>query len=406
MDNQNSSVREGSTHSKLENFIEELFQNLIIRKWKQYLISLILGMVFGYGYWLYFSNYSVSYYLNNNSSVSYNNEYPKSDLNKIESASINLATWKSLQNELPNIISKVVKLDKELEKNGEIYDHLTSKLWWQNNTSAVYNIVKNDTKQFVNISKEIDAALNKISAFKFTFESSNINTAESGAYLSASFFCTAGAYIQTKMLLENNSLIVTSESAELMQKITEKNIQMLEKVRTLKHLKELQKIYPIGTNVNVVISGDIKAESKYLPLSTQIIAISTDIHSDNESLNRMKDRLLQLDFLKKFIEQSSSLIKSELNGFLLIEKLLMIENKLRTQYKNNDMNKIYVLDQINASLTDIKVRFNQNIEERSNITIEKKGMTKSIVKFSLLTISLTLLFFISQYFLKNRKLDY
>lgn len=123
----------------------------------------------------------------------------------------------------------------------------------------------------------------------------------------------------------------------------------------VKYLEELLKRFPGNAGLNQQVIDIKDADAKYLPITTQIIAVNNDINRNKEQLMRLNDRLNQLFLIKLFLVEALPLAATELDGILLSKSLLSIEEKLRkglpaTDIKNRQVNRYQYPRQLPTSL--------------------------------------------------------
>ena len=144
-----------------------------------------------------------------------------------------------------------------------------------------------------------------------------------------------------------------------------------------KSLEELHKRFPGGANISGQVVDPKDSGAKYLPISTQIIAVNNDINQSKESLERLQKRLVQIALAKTFLDQAIPLQDQTFDGLALDEQLLAIEANLRSKLVKDDNNGQEFLDQLHSQLLAIQVRFTKGLEANTAPTSSKKGMIKT-----------------------------
>jgi hypothetical protein len=123
---------------------------------------------------------------------------------------------------------------------------------------------------------------------------------------------------------------------------------------------------------------DLKdVDAKYLPLTTQIIAVNNDINQNKERLMRLNDRLNQIALIKQFLVEALPLAQTELDGILLSKSLLGIEDKLRKGLPVADFKNRQAMDQVRSQLSAIEARFIKGLEANTAPVTKKTGMLKA-----------------------------
>ena len=145
-----------------------------------------------------------------------------------------------------------------------------------------------------------------------------------------------------------------------------------------KVLEDLHKRFPGGNNTSNQVFDLKDSVAKYLPLTTQIIAVNDDINQSKEKLQRLRDRINQIALTKTFLEEASPLAEKIFDGILLIDSLLAIETKLRAKLPKEDLNQQVVLDQLRSQLISIKTLFTKNLSANAAPTVSKTSVIKSM----------------------------
>jgi len=341
--------------------------NFLQDSWKKLAIAAIAGAVLGLFGWLFLASYSAEYVLLNNTNTNTNtNTY-----------ALDLVAWKTLQKSLPNLAAQIEDEGKAPEGQAQFYKSLANEQWWQKNVTPSYALSKADTKDLAAISKDLDAASTTILSLTISAAGSSKEQSIENVRTAAQFLRTGSAYLQLRNILNSYEAETISTVADLQKKITTTEIEMGYQVQRAKALEELHKRFPGGPNASNQVVDPKDSGAKYLPLATQIIAVNNDINQSKETLQRYKDRLVQIALMKTFVEQASPLSDTTFNGLVLDEKLLAIEADLRAKLAKDDVKQQEILDQLRAQLLLVRTRFTKGLEANTAPTSTKKGMIKT-----------------------------
>ena len=96
--------------------------------------------------------------------------------------------------------------------------------------------------------------------------------------------------------------------------------------------------------------------AKYLLLASQITVANADINKSRECLQRLRNRLAQIDLMKSFLATASPLAESTSDGLKLNSKLLEIEGQLRNDLIVDNFNSLDFW--INFALSYCKLTLN------------------------------------------------
>lgn len=131
--------------------------------------------------------------------------------------------------------------------------------------------------------------------------------------------------------------------------------------------------------------------AKYLPISTQIIPLNTEIYQKREVLQRLADRLTQIEIIGRFLKRAIPQSQSEFDGVLLADQLLETEEAIRKSLPPADLKATLPLDQLRARLLTIKNRFTKGLEANTAPITKKRGMIKATAGGLAVAIVLTLI---------------
>ena len=265
--------------------------------------------------------------------------------------------------------------DNKLSSDAKaMYREMDNPKWWSKNIVPTYAISKADAKDLAGISKELDKASTTILSLTAYAESSSKTGSLEDVRLAARFVKSGGAYLQIKSILNAFEGEAIGTAADIKNQITSTEIEQSYLRDRVKSLEELLKRFPgnVGANQQVVDPKDSGA--KYLPLTTQIIAVNNDINQNKERLIRLNDRLNQIALMKQFLVEALPLAETELDGILLSKSLLKIEEGLRKDLPVADIKNKQALDQLRSQLLTIEARFTKGLEANTAPVTKKTGM--------------------------------
>jgi len=335
--------------------------------WKKLAIAAVAGALLGLSGWLFLASYSAEYVLLNNTNTNTNtNTY-----------ALDLVAWKTLQKSLPNLAAQIEDEGKAPEGQAQFYKSLANEQWWQKNVTPSYALSKADTKDLAAISKDLDTASTTILSLTISAAGSSKAQSIENVRTAAQFFRTGSAYLQLRNILNSYESETISTVADLQKKITSTQIEMGYQMERAKGLEELHKRFPGATNVSGQVVDPKDSGAKYLPISTQVIAVNNDINASKESIARLQKRLAQLAIAKSFVDQAIPLQNQTFDGLTLDRELLAVESDLRAKLAKDDSNGQEFLDQLHAQLLAIYVRFTKGLEANTAPTVSKKGMIKT-----------------------------
>jgi hypothetical protein len=344
--------------------IIEFFQE----SWKPLLAAGFIGAAIGFVGWSFLGTYKAELILLNNTNANTNtNTY-----------SLDLVTWRTLQKSLPNLASQML-LDKNLNPDANaMYREMDDPKWWTKNIVPTYAISKADAKDLAGISKELDNASTTILSLTVHAKDTSKTRSLEDVRLVARFVKSGSAYIQIKSILNAYEGDAIGTAADIQNQITSNEIEQTYLRDRVKGLEELLKRFPVNTGANQQVVDPKESGAKFLPLTTQIIAVNNDINQNKERLIRLNDRLNQIELMKKFLIEALPLAETELDGILLSKSLLSIEEKLRKSLPAADVKRRQALDQLRSQLLTTEARFTKGLEANIAPVTKKTGMLKAI----------------------------
>jgi len=342
--------------------------NFLADSWKKLLIAGVVGATLGFASWNFLGSYLAEYVLINNNTKTNTN---------INIAGLDLAAWKSLQKNLPNLASQMAQAGSVSEAQVDLYKTVSNEEWWKKNIATSYLLNKADVKDLAAIGKDLEGASSMITSLTLNAGGSSKEQAINNVKAVAQFIRSGGAYLQLRNLFNRYEIQTINSLANVKQKLSATQIELTYQQGRLKNLENLNKRYPTESkSTNQVV--DLKdSDSKYLPLGNQIIAANNDINASKESLMRLNQRIDQLVIIKTFLDQASPILNQSADGLALYDQFLAIEASLRSKLAKGDFNGEAQLDQVRADLVEIYTRFNNGLESNSSPTVSKKGMIKS-----------------------------
>ena len=339
--------------------------NFVHESWKKLAAASLAGAVLGLGGWFFLGSYSAEYILLNNTNTNTN------------TYALDLVSWKTIQKSLPNLAAQIEDEGKAPQGQAQLYKSLASEQWWQKNVSPSYAISKADTKDLAGISKDLDAASTTILSLTIAASGTTKEKSIENVRAAANFLRTGSAYLQLRNIVNSYESETIATVADLQKRITTTEIEMGYQVQRAKSLEDLHKRFPGGNNASNQVVDPKDSGAKYLPITTQIIAVNNDINQSKEALQRYQDRLAQIALMKTLIEQANPLFDKTFDGLALNSELLALEAQLRAKLTKNDLKQQEVLDQLRSQLLVVQARFTKGLEANTAPTSTKKGMIKT-----------------------------
>jgi len=333
--------------------------NFLIKSWKKLAIAAAVGAVLGLAGWFFLGSYQAELVLLNNGGT-------------------DLVGWRSLQKTLPNLADQILDESKAPESQESLYRMLSNPVWWQKNALATYGMSKADTKDLASTAG-LESAGTSIVSLTLTAGGSSRQKALDSVRGAKSFLLQGSSYLMLKSMFSAQEAQLMGADADIAKKINATQIELGYQQERLKSLENLAKRFPSEQKTISQVVDPKDSGAKYLPLSTQIIAVNTDINGGKEALERLKDQQAQMAALRIWVKQISPLMNSTFDGLALGKQLLEQEAILRATIDPADLKSLVFVDNLRSSLIAVDVRFSKGFEMNTAPTSSgKKGMIKSI----------------------------
>jgi len=327
-----------------------------IDNWKKMALGGVLGVFLGSMGWLAFADYKAELVINNIS-------IDKTDKHII--TGIDFVSWRSLSKNFPALATDLVSKENITDMEVDLYKELSDPKWWSKNVLPTYTISKSDAKDLAGISKELqDSAGTSITNLVINYSSFDKQKALVNIEKINQFIRSASTYLILKEILNGYESEALALDAEIQQKIIANEIELLYLSNKAKNLEDLRQRFPANVGANIQNIIDPKdAAAKYLPISTQLVAINTDIYNTQESLARLSDSLMRNIIIKQFVAQALPLMNSgNKDGLILADQLIKVQEDIRSTIKPNDIKNINTVNEILADLISTKTRFSKFLE--------------------------------------------
>ena len=318
---------------------------LITDNWKRIVIGAVAGALIGLIGWSFLATYKAESVLVNN-------------------GAINFLSWRSLQKSLPLLASQLIQ-DKRLSPDQEnMYATMSDTKWWIKNVQPTYSLTKADTKDLATVGKELqENGSTNILNLVITTSARSKETAEANINIATQFIKSGSAYLTIKNLIKGYESQVLNSDANLQKQIadSERDLKyMRERSRNLESLRQRFPQNATATTQQVVDAKDSNA--KYMPISTQLVAINTEINNTVESLAKLHDQQIKEGTLRDFVNQALPIINKETNGLELVSILLDVVANMRKSVSSEDVNAQLALNDLEATLVSARTNFTNSLD--------------------------------------------
>jgi hypothetical protein len=235
---------------------------------------------------------------------------------------IDIPSLKYLQSALPKLEQE--NQEKQKDKNTA---YLGSDQFWMQSIKPIILVSKADGKDLLDQSS-LKSAGSNIASLQFIAKGRSEAVAESRIEEITKTFINGAAYIGLRDLLRGYELKVIAANSNLNKKIGSAEIELVYVDRRIKNLMELKNQYPSVAMAPLQVVDAKDSGAKYLPISTQLVAATTDANSLREALSRYQDEEKQLPIYTQFIEKAKPLIENGRKDGNLVDSLLEVANQI------------------------------------------------------------------------------
>lgn len=277
-------------------------------------------------------------------------------------AGIDLPGLRYLQSALP----KLEQENQEKQKNKESA-YLSSEQFWAQSIKPIILIGKADGKDLLDASS-LKSAGSNIASLQFTAKGRSEELAERRIEELTKAFINGAAYIGARDLLRGYELKVIAADSNLNKNIGTAEVELAYFERRIQNLTALKNQYPVAATASLQVVDAKDSGAKYLPITTQIIAATTDANRLNESLARYRDEENQLTVYTQFVEKAKPLIENGRKDGNLLDSLFEVTNQI-DQNTQGAIKKIVVED-IRVALTAIQTNKAFGLRQAGTVDIK------------------------------------
>lgn len=348
--------------------------------WKTLLGGALAGLALALLGWLAVGKYTAESVMVNNPLVG---DTVVLDGKKVieQKRAIDLISWRGLAQGLPNLAGEL--LDKDVvpdAQRGQI-KAMSDPAWWGASVKPTFSLSKADAKELAVISKQMqESGSSDILNLVVKTRGGSEAEASANAKVATDFIMQGGAYLSVRDAINRYESQVLTVESEMQKKITDSEVELKFLRERAQRLEDLRTRFPANVVVGSQQVVDLKdSNAKYMPISTQIVAVQSDINAAQEDLARMRDKLAQSALLRSFVAKAQEETGKLHNGFALIDQLLKIVDGLRTAASQDDVNAQLVLNTLQADLVKARTFFTKGLEIRLAPSVKPPALALPLV---------------------------
>jgi hypothetical protein len=328
--------------------------DFLLQHWKQLAMGAGGGLVVAVLGWFALVNYQAQVVLVNQGAISF-------------------VGWKSYTQSLPLLAGQLVQSKQVKPDEVNQIQRMVQNQWWTQNVKPTLMLSKSDTKDLASVSKAMtESGSDNIVNFVVSATASSKDRAEQDVAIATRFMQQGVAYLTLQNMVSSYESQVLNTESELRKRITEVRIELKFLQERAKNLESLQRRFPGNSAVGSQQVVDLAdSNAKFMPISTQLVAVQSDINANEEQLTRMQDQLARIKVTSDFVTPALPLVAKEFNGLALVDQLLKIEADLRKTAPADDSNAQQALNTIQAQLISTKTFFSKGLESRLAPSVRK-----------------------------------
>ena len=314
---------------------------------RQILLGAAAGLLLAVLGWMGLVQYKAQVILNNQGAISF-------------------VGWKTLNKTLPMLADQVLEAGKVPGTEQDQIRRMSDPQWWSKNVQPTLSLSKADTKELAAMSKQMtEAGGDNILNFVVSATAGSKQAAEQDVAVAARFMQQGVAYLSLQNLVSGYETTVLNTESDLARRIVQTQIELKYQQERVRNLERLRDRFPGNTGaVSQQVVDLVDSNAKYMPISTQLVAVQTDINQQQEQLKRMEDQLARTRVLSTFVAEAKPRVTQEFNGLALADQLLAIEKTLRKTVDAADINAQQALNSLQADIVGIKTFFSKGLEVR------------------------------------------
>jgi len=263
----------------------------------------------------------------------------------LNNGGIDLPTIKFLQTALPKI-----EEENQLQQKNEENMFLAYQPLWEKSIKTNLLIKKSDSKDLLDPST-LNSAGSKISTIEFISRCTTKDCALQKVEKIKNFYFLGSTFISVREIVRKYELQTINIENQNQKKIASAMVELDYLQNRIKNLTALKNQYPSTAYQGGQVLDAKDSGAKYLPITTQIVAATTDLNNIQESLARFKDELIKSSIFKAFVEKAKPILEAKRNNPHLAEDLLTLCNEL-DQSVTNPISRI-ALEEIKIELSGV-----------------------------------------------------
>lgn len=329
--------------------------NFLIDHWKLYVAGGLLGILIAFGF------------------VSLRGQYSAEAILINQGAGLNFVSWRGLQK---NLLSLAQEIAPEGKDSTNLQKAMATSEWWKKAVIPTYSLTKAETKELGGINKEVqESESTRILNFLIQIKGEFISSVEEDVSYVINFLRIGAMFLaKSSMVLDLERQV--NQSAPRIDLDINSALQEIKIMNDRRdRLYALRKEFPTENVVSQIVDVN-EAIAKFLPITTQLVAVLTDINSLNERLLRLKQEKSKFEIIGEFVTRAKIILKRGFQDKNLAADLINLEGEMRKNISSDDLPKVIALDNIKNNLVGINTAYTLGLPQFSLTSVQQPKYLK------------------------------
>ena len=286
-------------------------------------------------------------------------------INLLNNASIDLSELRYYLTQIPR-----TDIDDQKNKSNKGGKFNADEIFWREHVKPITLLSKSDRKDFFDASS-LKVDFSKIASIQISTKVSPTGDAVKQLEQIKDDFISGIEFVLVKDLIRELTIeaLTIKDGVKVKYLISEIELEYLkERIKSLNKLKTIP-LTSTNSGIQVVDAKDV--DSKYYPISTQIIAATTDVNRLVETLAKYEDAMNKSDVKALFVEKANPLLPSDNYNPLLLPDLLSICKQIASNLSSPSQ--ILEIESIKEKLELIQIKKIYGFTQAGSVILEKKS---------------------------------
>ncbi len=287
---------------------------------------------------------------------------------------IDFVLFKKMLANLPKIAGQMA----DENEDDSVIRELSKESWWTKNLKPTYAITKADMKEAGDLKSD-----SKILSFELSVADNSKELAFEKSEKTLSFLKNASVLSAMYELLQSYTYELETATARIEKSKFEINSEMDYLRKRAASLELLKTKFPQSQSiVNSQVLDPKDSGSKYLPITTQLIAVYGDISMNQESLERLQDTQAQLAVKREVVVSLKVHTKDKFNGseaLNLVKKDIELAMKNASEKVPANAKEMLALKKVYSDLVGVDLAYRVGLSQLSATQYIKKSLALFIL---------------------------